>query len=134
MLPRHRPRTLTGFLGVRRQYSGHFTAEITVDNLCWWLGTFVSLELDVRMWTFGWPHADMNLTLVESLKKDEFLSLPVSMVTREQENQNHRAFLQIRAHEADEEAMANIHRDHPELVQFGTRYFTEREKPKNKKE
>jgi hypothetical protein len=105
-----------------------------VDNVRWWLGTFLSLELAVRMWMFCRPRADMNFTLVESLKKAEFISLPVSMVTREQENENRHAFLHIRAHEADEEAMAKIHRDHHELVQFETEYFAEREKPKNKKE
>jgi hypothetical protein len=60
----------------------------------------------------------MNYPDVESLKEAEFLSPLVHMVTREPEKENFYAFLQIRAQEANEEAMVKIHNDHPELVQF----------------
>jgi hypothetical protein len=57
----------------------------------------------------------------------------VCIVTREREKDNHRTFLQIRAHEADEETMAKIRHDHPEPVLFKIEYFAARENAKKTK-
>jgi hypothetical protein len=56
------------------------------------------------------------------------------MVTSEQEKKNRHAFMQFRVHEADEEAMAKIFHDHPELVQFETEYLKAIENAKNNEE
>jgi hypothetical protein len=44
MMPPHRcPKLLTDFLGMQLRQSGDYAAEITVDVVRWWLGTFVFL-------------------------------------------------------------------------------------------
>jgi hypothetical protein len=50
---------------------------------------------------------------MESLMVAEFLFPLVRMVTNEHEKENHHSFLQIRAHETDEEAMGKILYEHP---------------------
>jgi hypothetical protein len=57
---------------------------------------------------FGWPRPEVNFDDVESLREAEFLFPLVRMVTNEHEKENRHSFLQIRAHETDEEAMGKI--------------------------
>ncbi|KAI4970982.1 hypothetical protein ZWY2020_001896 [Hordeum vulgare] len=42
MAPRRRPSS--GFFGMRERPSGRFAAEITVDGVRWWIGTFDSMS------------------------------------------------------------------------------------------
>jgi hypothetical protein len=53
--------------------------------------------VDVRL------HAEMSFPDMESLLEAKFPLLQVHMVTPEQEKENRRAFLPIRAHEDDKE-------------------------------
>jgi hypothetical protein len=49
--------------------------------------------------------------------KAEFLVPPIRLVPLEEEHANRRAWLQLRAHETDEESMAWLRRERPDLVQ-----------------
>jgi hypothetical protein len=65
-------RNNTGFIGIRKQPAGHFTAEITASGVRVWLGTFytkeaASLTYDDAAWRFAWSHNEMNFPEVRSL-------------------------------------------------------------------
>jgi hypothetical protein len=45
--------SLLGFFGVRLRQSDHYIAEIMTNGTCWWVDTFMSLELTTLVYDFG---------------------------------------------------------------------------------
>ncbi|KAM0898446.1 hypothetical protein ACQ4PT_021924 [Festuca glaucescens] len=120
MAPRCRgPLSPTGFPGVRFRPSGNFTTEIKATDRCHWLGTFDSKEeaaraYDVAAWQLGRPHSDKNFLDIESLVEAELVAPEPRLVSCEEKRRHQLAMERLAITEADECAMAQWRRDHPE--------------------
>ncbi|KAE8818135.1 ap2-containing protein [Hordeum vulgare] len=129
----------TGFRGVRLRDSGRYAAEITVDHSPMWLGTFPMPELaahayDAVAWQYGRPRSEMNFSDVETAEDATTMAPGFRMVCRAMEEENREARRQLRAAEADEEAMEKLRRENPDLVKTEGEFFASRGEKKPKTE
>ena len=82
---------------------------------------------DVAVWRFGHPRTELNFRDVESREVAKFLTPDVRIVTRKVEQENRRAFVQLRIRRDDEATMERFRRDHPDLVQAQLELDAERD-------
>ncbi|XP_051221042.1 uncharacterized protein [Lolium perenne] len=132
MAPRRRPaRSSTGFRGVQVQPAGYFAAEIRAAGQRSWLGTFNSPEeaaraYDASAWLLGRPRQDMNFPEIHTRADAEMLSPPPRIVTQAEQRRYERALLHISIAEADEHAMAEWRRLHPEDVEYEENFWAQK--------
>lgn len=85
-------------------------------------------------WRHRRPRSELNFPDVPNRTEAEFLAPPnVRVVNRAEELENRAAYLQLRREMADEELMAELRRNRPELVRAEEEYYAWRDAAAKKK-
>jgi hypothetical protein len=88
-----------------------------------WLGTFDSKEeaahaYDATAWWFGLPRRDMNFLDFDSGAEAEMLASQPVLLSQEEKRRHRRVQQRLAITEADDRAMAEWRRNHPEDADY----------------